>query len=276
MSLRRALSALIPSGAVREFLRVGTYNWKFRGRARFSRAGERYVTQFPSGKFETLQAAYGIRELLDVYERRHKILPGDVILDVGAHHGSVLLALAVLTGPNGLVIGLEPDDQNRQVLLQNLAFNTNLGNIRLVSDALWDRITTIDFFERGSLGSSALWDGPSSEKKTKQTVTLDVLAERFELMRLDLVIMNAEGAELKAFAGGERVLRELRPEFAIASNHFVDGKYTYETVERELRSRGYDAETVWHNKEECVTFGTPQRPHLERSMSATRCMSSAE
>ncbi|MBZ5647580.1 MAG: FkbM family methyltransferase [Acidobacteriia bacterium] len=258
MSLARALAALLPSGAVKEFLRLRAYNLQYRGRARFSKAADVFTTRMAGTEFRTRQAPYGIPAMLDVYERWHRIAPGDVIIDVGAHYGMVMLGLAALAGPSGKILALEPDDINRRVLLDNLALNPELRQVEVLADALWDSVGNIEFCERGSLGSSALWDGPGSTKTTKRTITLDAVAERFRLERLDLVVMNAEGAELKAFAGAQHVLRELQPVFAIASNHFVDGKYTYETIERQLRSCGYEAETVWHTKEECVTYARPE------------------
>lgn len=49
-----------------------------------------------------------------------------------------------------------------------------------------------------------------------------------------------------------------RPAGAIASNHLVDGKYTNETVERELRHADYEAETVRHADGEWITYGRPR------------------
>ncbi len=258
MSLARSLAALLPAGRVKEFLRLRAYNLKYRGRAHFSRDRDTFTTAMAGARFRTRQAPYGIPGMLDLYQRWRRIRPGDVVVDVGAHHGLVMLGLAALTGSAGSVLALEPDDLNREALLQNLGLNPEFHQIHLLSDALWDQIGTIEFCERGALGSSALWDGPGSTKKIKQTITLDALAERFALRRLDLVVMNAEGAELKALAGAGRVLRDFRPAFAIASNHVVDGKHTCETVERELKNVGYEAETVWHTQEECITYGRPE------------------
>lgn len=258
MSLVRSLAAFLPSGAAKEFLRRHAYNARYRGRARFWRRGETYTTEMAGTRFRTREAPYGIPEMLDVYERWHKVRPGDVVFEVGAHHGMVMLGLAALTGTAGRVIALEPDDLNRSLLLENLGLNPDLRHIRVLSEALWDCTTRIEFCERGALGSSAFWEGPGGKKTVKQATTLDALLERFALPRLDLVVMNAEGAELKAFAGGQRVLREFRPVFAIASNHMIDGRRTCGAVEQELEKANYDTETVWHGEGECVTYGRPR------------------
>lgn len=258
MSLVRSLAALLPAGAVKEWLRFHAYNYKYRGRARFFRTGETFTTEMAGTRFHTRQAPYGIPALLDEYQHWYKVRPGDVIVEAGAHHGMVMLGLAALTGPSGRVIALEPDDLNRRILAENLELNPEFRHIHVLPEALWDTPGTIEFCERGAPGSSAFWDVPGAKKTAKRTITLDGVIERFGLQRLDLVVINAEGAELKALGGARRVLRDFHPVFAIASNHFVAGKYTTEAVEQELQRAGYEYQTVRHSDGEWSTYGRPR------------------
>ena len=65
------------------------------------------------------------------------IHPGDVVFDVGGHHGLMTVVAARAAGPDGLVVTFEPNPHAREQILRNAALN-DVRNIVLEEIALSD------------------------------------------------------------------------------------------------------------------------------------------
>ena len=63
------------------------------------------------------------------------IRPGDIVWDVGAHHGFVTLCAARRAGPSGAVHAFEPSRSNQQALRRHVRWN-RLGNVAVHPFAL--------------------------------------------------------------------------------------------------------------------------------------------
>jgi len=59
------------------------------------------------------------------YVKNYKIKPGNVILDLGAYHGTFSVYASKLVGKNGLVVAVEPDKANFMVLKRNLKMTSS-------------------------------------------------------------------------------------------------------------------------------------------------------
>jgi FkbM family methyltransferase len=261
MSLMRNVWTAIPDGATKDWLRLVASNYKQRGSARFSRDHGAYVTETAEFRLVTAEPPFEVRRLIDQFEHRYRLKPGDVAVDAGSFNGILMNIFALQVGSSGRVLAFEPDAINQRKTKHNWELNGRPAHVEIVPAGLWDCETEIEFCERGALGSSAFWDGPGGLMVKVQTKTLDqVVAER-DLYRVDFVKMNIEGAEIKALEGAARTIRQFNPHFAISSDHFVDGdvargERTCGPVENILRGHGYNAETIRFGSE-WVTFGTP-------------------
>jgi FkbM family methyltransferase len=261
VSLVRRVWMAIPDGAAKDWLRLTANNYVQRGCAQFSRKGDAYVTETKEFTIATAEPPFEVRRMIDEFEHRHRVKPGEVVVDAGAFNGILMSIFASQVGPSGRVLAFEPDAVNRQKALRNWELNGRLAHVEIIPAGLWDCETKIEFCERGALGSSAFWDGPGGNKVRIHTTTLDqVVAER-KLKRVDFVKMNIEGAEIKALNGAGNTIRQFKPHFAISSDHFIDGdiargERTCGPVENILRGHGYRVETV-RFASEWVTFGTP-------------------
>lgn len=54
---------------------------------------------------------------------------GDLIVDIGAHSGDTTVPMALAVGPNGLVLGIEPNKYVYKILAKNAALNTDKTKI---------------------------------------------------------------------------------------------------------------------------------------------------
>lgn len=257
MSLITSLWRRMPQGALRDWLQVFYHNHRRAAAGRFSRRGGLYQSQFACGAMQTYDPPFYWAEVMEQYERFHPVRPGETVIDAGAYHGMMALYFALQVGAGGRVVAIEPDDTNRAAMEKNLAQNPSLRNIEVESSLLWHESGTVEFCQRGALGSSALWAPEGYAKVPKRTITLDQLVQSRALERVDFVKIDAEGAESNILRGAQQTVSRFRPAFSIAAYHVLEGKQTFGEVEALLRSMRYETETIQYG-DECLTYGKPR------------------
>jgi FkbM family methyltransferase len=154
--------------------------------------------------------------------------PGMTVVDVGANVGYYTLLAARAVGPGGRVHAFEPEPLNFRLLKRSLMAN-GLHWVNASDKALWDEAGTRLLFTttaEGGRGGHTLIDDPATSTRpriTVETITLDevLAADR----RVDVMKMDAEGAEPRIFDGMRRVV-EASPRLKIVmefSPQFVRG-----------------------------------------------------
>ncbi len=130
---------------------------------------------------------------------------GATVVEVGAHIGYYTLLAARAVGAAGRVIAFEPDPANFRLLERNLRLN-GFGNVEARQQAVADRPGTLTVFRdavnsgRSSIAAGAV--AVEQDTVEVETVTLDSLG----LDRVDLLLVSAQGAESRIFAGGDELL----------------------------------------------------------------------
>jgi len=135
---------------------------------------------------------------------------GDHALDVGGCFGDTALTFARSVGDRGHVYAFDPMPKHCEIMRENFAMNPALG----------ERITLFDFglSDRDSKGSEDARmgiDPGASLGDDLPTRTLDSL----DLLRVDFVKMDVEGAELMALREGEQSIRAFKPRMALSLYH---------------------------------------------------------
>ena len=69
--------------------------------------------------------------------------------------------------------------------------------------------------------------------------------------------MDIEGAEIEALEGCIQTIKNLEPNFAIASYHIVNNEQTFIKVEKFFASINYPYKTVTFRGNEIITFAGP-------------------
>lgn len=139
-----------------------------------------------------------------------------VVIDVGAHAGQFSKLFARLA-PAGRIIALEPSAYARSILIPALAFN-RIAHVEVLAMGLSDRpgeaVLHTPLKRSSALGFGVAHLGGKDQIGVDQTVrlvTLDDLAARLALSRLDFIKADVEGWEMRALVGGEATLRRFWP-----------------------------------------------------------------
>jgi FkbM family methyltransferase len=143
--------------------------------------------------------------------------PGMVFVDGGANEGAYTVFAAARVGPAGRVIAVEPSRREIERLKLNLSLN-ELNGVELVEAAFTECAgpVKLTIAEREHAGLNTLgaffYDGVATVGiETVAATTLDELVAECHLLRLDIVKLDLEGAELRALNGARRALAEPKP-----------------------------------------------------------------
>jgi FkbM family methyltransferase len=153
---------------------------------------------------------YGEYSELEVQFVRSLVPVGGVIIQVGAHIGSLTVPMAQHVGPDGMLIAFEPQRLPFQLLCTNVA-TASLEHVQTVHAGVGARyatatVQTIDPTMSFNTGGIRLNAEPVGE--SVRVVALDgyVSPPRFDLLHADV-----EGMEEDVLRGAESLIRKHRP-----------------------------------------------------------------
>lgn len=130
------------------------------------------------------------------------VKPGDVVWDVGAHHGYVTLCAARRVGDTGSVHAFEPSARNRRLLARHVAWN-GFDNVTIHPFALSSYNGTATF--GGTDTSKMLHLGGGTEHVDVRTT--DSLIASGAIPAPTFVKVDVEGAEADLLQGAGDLLR---------------------------------------------------------------------
>ena len=162
--------------------------------------------------------------------------PGNVFLDIGAHHGIYSIVAAKKLGTSGSVVAFEPAFREYRRLCLHLRLN-RLRSVRAEQVALGSGVSGRTFFQviegdstRGGLRP------PLSEDRVSEvmveTARLDDYVSQFPLKRVDFVKLDVEGGEREVIQGASLILTKFRPIFIC------------EVLDATTHAWGYDARKI--------------------------------
>jgi FkbM family methyltransferase len=139
------------------------------------------------------------------------VRPGDTVWDIGANMGLFSLAAAVLAGPEGRVLAVEPDTDLAGLLRRSAARGLGHAPVEVLPAAVSDGLSVARFnVARRNRATSHLagfgsaMAGGVRSTQLVPTVTLDWLAAQFPVP--DVLKIDVEGAELAVLSGAAAVL----------------------------------------------------------------------
>ena len=158
----------------------------------------------------------------DVYHK-DTLKEGMNVIDIGAHIGIYTVLAAEKIGDMGKVIAVEPGARNYERILENIRIN-NFNHVIVKKMALSDHN-----------GQEKLYVSPSSVRHslmlhgqeytwTEVTVkTLDALLEELDAQKVNIIKIDAEGAEIPILRGSQKTLKNNpNVKIIVASYHYPD------------------------------------------------------
>lgn len=147
------------------------------------------------------------------------------VLVGGAYFGDQTILIAKeIASHGGIVHAFEPNNDQRQMLMHNAQLN-KLSNILPRSEGLWDNSTTsLALFGYDSFAHPEAVD--SSHSDAFQTITIDDYLQEMKEDKLDLIMLDIEGAEFRALKGAHHFLQQpknIAPNIVFeVHRHYVD------------------------------------------------------
>jgi FkbM family methyltransferase len=258
--LKKIISALFPKGNLKDQIKLAYYSInkpKYTSYELVKGIENKtaFKTTFKEISMVTNEALYFIVPDFTYYQHFYKVKAKDIVLDAGANCGHLSIFFSKLVGKDGFVYAFEPDTFNIERINRNIQLNAALAdNIKIEELLLWNENKLVDFNEEGTVGSSAVWILDSDKCVKKQAMRIDDWVSKNNIKKLDFIKMDIEGAEVEALDGCVQTIENLKPNFAIASYHIVNGEATYIKVEEFFKKRNYPYKTVCFRKNEIITF----------------------
>jgi len=146
-------------------------------------------------------------------------LPGQTVVDIGAHIGTYTILAANRVGNEGKVLAVEAHPDNYNILLKNLMLN-GLKNVIPVNVALSNREGRVKLYlgkdsgVRASGWHSIIYDNTRAQFVESEKylivscVTLDRLLAKLNVKNVDWIKIDVEGAELDVLKGMGATLRD--------------------------------------------------------------------
>jgi FkbM family methyltransferase len=188
--------------------------------------------------FEGMYQEDVLRTLLEV------VREGDIVYDVGGHHGLMTVIAARAAGKTGKVVTFEPNPDARKHIESHLSLN-RLTNVTIEDMALSDRTGECSFYAQEGV---VTWNStiekefaaPESKCMRITTTTLDNYVDRSKLAP-HVIKIDTEGSEFKVLKGAARTIMQTKPvlivEFNPASAHAVGEVLS--TYQEFLEKQGY-------------------------------------
>jgi len=181
-------------------------------------------------------------EAIEDYFHWYRPQPDDLIFDIGAYCGVTAYHLSKRV-PDGQVYSFEPDPLNFNLLTRNIERH-RLRNVIPLRFGISGKTGNAAFLAEGTMGSRL---ERSSSRMTLgdihsvHTLSLADACARYGIP--NFVKLDIEGAEIETLAAATPFLRSNPLEFAVDTNHWVDGKLTTLAVEEIFRFCGYETES---------------------------------
>jgi FkbM family methyltransferase len=192
--------------------------------------------------------------LFGCYDRQlHQMLvntckPSMVCFDIGSNLGEVALHMAMLAGPEGKVIGIDPNPNAFRRLQEHVVMNNLESVIECLPIAVSNKAgeLQLSFPDEGAdnqgLGSVVNTSQPGVSKvRTVRTQTIDDLVHQYALQRVDLIKMDTQGSEPLILEGAEYTIRQFAPDIIleISPNDLAFLKMTSVDLVRRIEQYGY-------------------------------------
>jgi FkbM family methyltransferase len=203
-------------------------------------------TLFEHGEWEPAQTAL----ILELLTR------DAVVLDVGANTGYYALLAAAVVGPGGSVHAFEIQPAMIEILSRNVALNGLQNIVRIVEAGCFSAPGEAVIELHGDPGSARVSFAGTGLRVP--LITIDHYVRAAALDRVDVIVIDTEGADIEILKGAAGVLEQFHP-IVIAEAHLLEAFGGSEEEMIELMSQfGYSARPILNEFSRDLLFLPPR------------------
>lgn len=185
---------------------------------------------------------------------------GDVVLDIGACWGDTALYFADKVGEGGKVFSFEFMPDNIKIFNLNMTLNPHFNNtIELIDHPVSDKSGQTVYYKDNGPGSKIYNSSFESQTGSSTTISVDDFVEKYNILKVDFIKMDIEGAEPAALRGALNTIKKHKPKLAIAIYHGM-GDFVNIPIWLMDLNLGYDYYLGHHSihAEETVIYAHPK------------------
>lgn len=155
------------------------------------------------------------------------VRPGDTVIDAGASYGVMTVLMAMLAGPQGRVLSIEPNQEAQQLGRMLAASNPQIATVQFLNALAGERAGVADFWVvpgLQSVASTRNGDIRSFHRDCRREVVPMITLDDLRLEAVSTIKLDVEGGEYAALLGAAGLLKRLKPRLVIETHgQEIDG-----------------------------------------------------
>jgi FkbM family methyltransferase len=181
---------------------------------------------------------------------------GSVVLDVGANTGYYALIAAGAVGSSGHIYAFEIQPELQCILRRNVMHNNIADRVTIVPAGCWSSIGAATIESHGDPGAARI---AFSATGNVRVTTIDDYVAEVGVERVDLVIIDVEGADFEVLKGAAGVLKRFSPIVVAEVHHLGAFGGSEEQMCAFMARLGYSARPVNNEFSRDILFTPRQR-----------------
>jgi FkbM family methyltransferase len=129
---------------------------------------------------------------------------GDIVIDIGAHIGLYTIISSKRVGAQGKVVAIEAHPSNFEMLNRNIKLN-QLTNVIPLNYAVYSKETKLKLYNNYSIMHERIGE-PTTKFVEANANTLDYILQQQQVIHVNWIKIDVEGAELEVLKGASNVL----------------------------------------------------------------------
>ena len=189
------------------------------------------------------------------------LIPGDIVIDIGSHIGTVTLESASKVGDSGKIYSIEAHPKIFKFLNQNISLN-NFQNITTFNLALGNESGIVNFSDLHTDPSNVVISNDDGIKvEMKKLDELSITESKISLLKI-----YVEGFEKFVFLGGKELLTKVDcVHFSCNIQKFKENNYEYKEIFSFLSNCGFSLYR-FHNESQITAVTSEYSPKKEEML----------
>lgn len=142
------------------------------------------------------------------------------VIIAGAYFGDQAIPVANNIKSTGICHTFEPNKNNSDLIIENAKIN-NLDNILINNLALWNKSNEKLIFE-GEDALASTVEASNSSANVLHTITIDDYVTQNKVGKVDLLMIDVEGSEIKVLQGAVEMLKQNKPVVVFETHSLYD------------------------------------------------------